>query len=68
MALLLTGPCPCHFVYVYPKHTDNDGRRWFIAINTETSGKMHNHMAPSGWKISPKVLSDISNVASKTLY
>ena len=65
MALLPTGPCPCHFVYVYPKHTDNDGRRWFIAINTETSGKMHNHMAPSEWKISPRILSDISNVVSK---
>ena len=65
MALLPTCPCPCHFVYVYPKHTDNDGRRWLIAINTETSGKMHNHMAPSEWKISPKILSDISNVVSK---
>jgi len=65
MALLPTGPCPCHFVYVYPKHTEGDGRRWFIAINTESSGKMHNHMAPSEWKISPKVLSDISNIVSK---
>ena len=65
LALLPTGPCPCHLVYVYPKDTSNDGRRWFIALNTETSGKMHNHMAPSEWKISPKVLSDISNVVSK---
>lgn len=67
MALLSSGPCPCHLVYVYPKYTGNDGRRWFIALNTETSGKIHNHTAPSNseWKISPKVLSDISNVVSK---
>lgn len=65
LALLPIGPCPCHLVYVYPKDASNDGRHWFIALNTETSGKMHYHMAPSEWKISPKVLSDISNVASK---
>ena len=65
MALLSTRSCPCHLVYVYPKHTGNDGRRWFIALNTETSGKLHNPMTPSEWKISPKVLSDISNVISK---
>jgi len=54
-----------HFVYVYPEHTEGDGRPWLIAIRTESSGKMHNHMIPSEWKISPKVLSYISNVVSK---
>ena len=49
---------------MYTKHIDNDGRRWLIALNTKTSGKMHNYMAPFAWKISPKVLSNISNIVS----
>ena len=36
-----------------------------MAINTESSGNMHCHKAPSEWKMSPKVLCDISNVVSK---
>ena len=55
----------CYFVYVYPKHPDNDGRHRSIAISTETSGKMQVYMTLFKWKVSPNMLSDNSNIASK---
>ena len=65
MALIPSGPCNCHLVYVYPLDDKNDGRRWVIAINSEGKGKLHNHAAPAEWKIPPNVLEDISNTAMK---
>ena len=67
MALQPSGSCCCHIVYIYPKQLDGDGRRWFVAMNTGTSNTMHNHAAPSVWKISPRVLADISNAVSHNL-
>ena len=49
-ALIPTGPCSCHMVYVYPEEPHKDGRRWFMV---------------SEWKISPRVLDDISNTMSR---
>lgn len=65
LALSYTGPCGCHLVYLYPKQPKTDGRRWFIALNTDDSAEMHNHPPPSEWKISPKVNADITNAVSK---
>ena len=65
MALIPSGPCNCHLVYVYPPDDKNDGRRWVIALNGEGKGKLHNHPAPAEWKIPPNVLEDISNTALK---
>ena len=62
MALILSGPCNCHLVYVYPPDDKKDGRRW---VNAEGEGKLHNHAAPAEWKIPPNVLEDISNTALK---
>lgn len=63
MGLRVTGSCSCHIAYIYPKDIE-DGRCWFVAINTDSSGGIHNH-PPSEWKIVPKVLSDISNAVSR---
>ena len=68
LALSYTGPCGCHLVYIYPKQPEIDGRRWFIAFNTDGSSEMHNHPPPSEWKILPKVLSDITNVVSNNTH
>ena len=67
MALQPTGPCPCHIVYIYPKELQSDDRRWFIAMNTGSGNSMHNHSAPSEWKVCPRVLSDISNAVSRNI-
>jgi len=67
MALQPSGPCCCHIVYIYPKELNRDSRRWFVAMNTGTGNLMHNHAPPSEWKISPRVLADISNAVSHNL-
>ena len=36
-------------------------------MNTGTGNLMHNHAPPSEWKISPRVLADISNAVSQNL-
>lgn len=59
MGLILTGPCPCHLVYLYPKSIENDGRRWFVALSADNE-ELHNHPPPSEWKITPKVLCDLA--------
>ena len=64
-ALIPTGPCSCHMVYVYPEEPHRDGRRWFMVLNSQSSLQMHNHPPPSEWKISPRVLNDISNAVSR---
>ena len=53
MALLPTGPCTCYITYVYPENAQEDGRRWFVAINAEKKDEIHNHPLPSEWKILP---------------
>ena len=65
MGLRVTGPCSCHVAYIYPKDIDNDGRRWFVALNTGSGSSIHNHPAPSEWRVPPKVLCDISNAVSR---
>ena len=65
MGLRVTGPCSCHIAYIYPKDIDNDGRRWFVALNTGSGSSIHNHPAPSEWRVPPKVLCDISNAVSR---
>ena len=67
MALSSTGSCGCHLAYIYPKEPEKDGRRWFIALNVESTlnSLIHNHLPPSEWKISPKVLSDITTLISQ---
>ena len=67
MALQPTGPCTCHIVFIYPKELQNDGRRWFIAMNTGSGSSMHNHSPPSEWKVCPRVLLDISNAVSHSI-
>ena len=66
MCLHATGPCSCHIAYTYPKDVKNDGRHWFIALNTGKGSSIHNHSLPSEWRVSPKVLTDIS-VSQNTL-
>ena len=56
MALIPSGPCNCHLVYVYPP---DDGCRWVIALDAEGKGKLHNHAAPAEWKIPPNVLEEL---------
>ena len=60
-----TGPCSCHIAYIYPKNAKCDGRRWFIALNTDNGSSIHNHSLPSEWKVCPKVLTDISNAVTQ---
>ena len=67
MALQPSGPCSCHIVYVYPKEPENDGRRWFVALNTGSGSTIHNHSPPSEWKLCPRVLADISNAVSRNI-
>ena len=64
MGLQATGPCSCHIAYIYPKDAKNDGRRWFIALSTCIDSSIHNHSLPSEWKVSLKVLTDISNAVT----
>ena len=64
MVLSSTGSCGCHLAYIYLKEPEKDGRRWFIAESTLNS-LIHNHLPPSEWKISPKVLSDITTLISQ---
>jgi len=59
MGLCAIGPYMCHVAYIYPKNVEQDGRRWFIALNSGSSDGIHNHPPPSKWKVLPKVLSDI---------
>ena len=47
MALVPTGACSCHLAYVYPKNMNEDGRRWFVALNCKKSQNIHNHSPPS---------------------
>ena len=63
MALIPSGPCTCYITYVYPKNVQDDGRRWFVVLNAEKKDGVHNHPLPSEWKISPKVLEDITQMA-----
>lgn len=65
MCLHVTGPCSCHIAYIYPIDIEHDGRHWFIALNTGSGSSIHNHPSPSKWRVSPKVLSDISNAVSR---
>lgn len=64
-SLVSSGPCCCHMVYIYPEDPQADGRRWFMVLNSLNNSQMHNHLPPSEWKISPKVLNDISNVVTR---
>ena len=54
MALLPTGQCTCYIMYVYPENAQEDGRKWFVAINAEKKDEIHNHPLPLEWKILPK--------------
>ena len=63
-SLVSSGPCCCHIAYLYPEDFENDNRRWFMALCSQNS-EMHNHPPPSEWKITPRVLSDISNAISQ---
>lgn len=65
MGLRVTGPCSCHIAYIYPKNVEHDARCWFIALNTGSGSSIHNQLSPSKWRVSPKVLSDISNAVSR---
>ena len=64
-SLVSSGPCCCHMVYIYPEDPQADGRRWFMVLNSLNNSQIHNHLPPSEWKISPKVLNDISNVVTR---
>ena len=64
MGFRVTGPCSCHIAYIYPKDVEHDGRHWFVALNTGSGSSIHNHPLLSEWRMSPKVLSDISNAVS----
>ena len=66
-ALLSTGLCSCYIAYVYPENPIEDGRRWFVILNAEQTGPIHNHSSPPEWKIPPNVLRDITNVAQKNM-
>ena len=65
MALIPSGPCTCYITYVYPRNAQDNGRRWFVELNSEKKNRMHNHYysLPSEWKILPKVLEDITQIA-----
>ena len=65
MGLQASGPCSCHIVYIYPKDVMNNGRCWFLALSTSNGNSIHNHSLPSEWKVSPKVLTDISNAVTQ---
>jgi len=65
MGLSATGPCTCHVAYIFRKNIEQDGRHWFIALNSGSSDGIHNHPPPSERKALPKVLSNISNVISR---
>jgi len=62
-SLVSSGRCGCHIVYVYPEDIQGDNRRWFMLLNSQNT-EMHNHSPPSDWRITPKVLNDISNVVT----
>ena len=66
-ALISTGPCNCYIAYVYPQNPVDDGRRWFVVLNAEQNGPMHNHHSPAEWKIAPNVLSEITQVAQRNM-
>ena len=53
IGLLQSGPCSCYIAYFYPPNVMEDGRCWFVVINAEkaTAGNLHNHLAPSEWKL-----------------
>ena len=36
-----------------------------MVLNSQSSLQIHNHPPPSEWKISPRVLNDISNAVSR---
>ena len=46
-ALVSKGPCNCYIAYVYPQSPLEDGRRWFVVLNAEQKGPMHNHYSPA---------------------
>ena len=68
MGLIPSGPCNCHLVYLYPLNEKKDGRRWFMALNAEKKGNLHNHPAPAEWKIPPNILEDITNAAVRNIH
>ena len=45
----------------------DDGRRWFVVLNAEQTGSIHNHSSPPEWKIPPNVLCNITNVAQRKM-
>ena len=63
MVLLSSGACSCYNTYIYPKNEVKDGRRWFVVLNADKTDAMHNHRPPSEWRIPPKVLFDITQIA-----
>jgi len=68
MALVPTGACSYHLAYVYPKNMNEDGRRWFVALNCEKGQTIHNHSPPSEWKILPHVLQDITQTVCRNIH
>ena len=46
-----------------------DGRYWFVVINAEkaTAGNLHNHLAPSEWKLPPKLITYIAEATKKNI-
>ena len=69
MGLLQTGPCSCYIACFYPLDLKEDGRRWFVVINAEstTAGDLHNHLPPSEWKLPPKMISDIVDATKRNI-
>ena len=68
MGLIPSGPCNSHLVYLYPLNEKKDGCRWFMALNAEKKGNLHNHPVPAEWKIPPNILEDITNAAVRNIH
>ena len=66
MGLLQTGPCSCYIAYFYPLDPKEDGRRWFVVINAESTTAA-NHLPPSEWKLPPKMISDIVDATKRNI-
>jgi len=66
-ALVSTGPCNCYITYVYPQNALEDGRRWFVVLNAEQKGPLHNHDSPAEWRIAPNILREITEVAQRNM-
>jgi len=67
-ALISTGPCNCYITYVYPQNALEDGRRWFVVLNAEQKGPLHNHSSPAEWKIAPNILREITQIAQRNMH